>query len=216
MTTYPTFKTNAKEDFRKEYEIFDQTICADNVKRMGELIALSALKITASHCGGYYEYLYRSLMRDVFNPIEKEHIISDGYDYAQDAILFLWHFVGKKPSDVYKIDKTGREISIKTECVRYINRKLARDKSVRNREESIAGLKVEPTYKTSEQVEEQQKKVDKTIRKMKLNKGQKKTLMCYMAGMTFVEIARHLSINLSTVWRHRQQLQQKYLAVKNR
>ena len=213
MKIYPTFKTNAKEDFRKEYEIFDQTICADNVKRMGELIALSALKITASHCGGYYEHLYRYLLKDVFNQNkEKEHIISDGYDYAQDAILFLWHFVGKKPSDVYKIDKTGREISIKTECVRYINRKLARDKSVRNREESIAGLKVEPTYKTNEQVEEQQKKVDKTIRKMKLTKSEKDVLTCYMAGMTFVQIAKFLSVDNSTVWHRRQRLQIKYMA----
>ena len=212
MTIYPNFKTNAKEDYRKDYEIFNETITNENVKRMGELIALYALKLSAIHGGGYYEYLYRSLMRDVFNPIEKEHIISDGYDFAQDAFFFLLHFIGKKPSDVYKIDNSGRDISIKTECVRYVNRKLSRDKRDRSIEDSIETLTVEPIYKEKEEVEEQQKKVERTIRKMKLTKVERDVLNCYMAGMTFVQIARFLGVDNSTVWHRRQRLQIKYMA----
>ena len=213
MTVYPTFKTNAQEDFRKDYEIFNETITADNVKRMGELIALYALRFSAVRCGGYYSYLYRCLLKDVFNPHkEKEHIISDGYDYAQDAILFLFQFIGKKPSDIYKIDKSGREISIRTECVRYLNRKLFHDKRSRNIEDSIETLTVEPIYREKEEIEEQQKSVEKTIRKMKLTKAERDVLNCYMEGMTFVQIARYLCIDNSTVWHRRQRLQIKYMA----
>ena len=213
MNVYPTFKTNAEEDFRKDYEILNEIITADNVKRMGELIALYALRFSAIRCGGYYSYLYRCLLKDVFNPHkEKEHIISDGYDYAQDAILFLLHFIGKKPSDVYKIDNSGREISIRTECVRYVNRKISRDKRDRSIEDSIETLTVEPIYREKEEVEEQQKKVEKTIRKMKLAKVEKDVLNCYIAGMTFVQIARFLSVDNSTVWHRRQRLQIKYMA----
>ena len=213
MTVYPTFKTNAEEDFRKDYEIFNETITADNVKRMGELIALYALRFSAVRCGGYYSYLYRCLLKDIFNPHkEKEHIISDGYDYAQDAILFLWHFIGKKPSDICKIDRNGKEITIKSECIRYINRILARDKKRKNTQENIEEVTVGSTVNEIEDIDEHQKNVEKIIRKMKLKKAEKAVLKCYMMGMKFVQIARHLCIDNSIVWHRRQRLQIKYMA----
>ena len=216
MNNYPTPKTNAQEDYKKTFEIYNETITVDNVKRMGELIALNTLKFTAIHIGGYFEHMYRSLMRDIFNHKEKEHIISDGYDYAQEAIFFLCRFIGKNPQDTYSIDKNGRAITIWCACSKHVSRCITKDRKRVTNEEAVETIKFEPNYKTDKQIDDEQKNVERTIRKMKLNKGQKRTLLCYMAGMTFVEIARHLSIDLSTVWRHRQQLQQKYLAIKNR
>lgn len=48
------------------------------------------------------------------------------------------------------------------------------------------------------------------IEKMRLSQGQLDILNCYMAGMTFAQIAEFLSVNRSTVWRRKQQLQQIY------
>ncbi len=52
---------------------------------------------------------------------------------------------------------------------------------------------------------------DTIISNMKLKKGELDTLNCYMAGMTYCEIARFLNVNFSTICRRRQSLQRKYL-----
>ncbi len=41
---------------------------------------------------------------------------------------------------------------------------------------------------------------------MNLNKSEKETLDCYMAGMTYCNIARFLEIDTSTIWLRRQSL----------
>ena len=216
MKNYPTLKTNAQEDYKKTFEIYNETITVDNVKRMGELIALSTLRFIALHVGGHFEHIYRSLMKNVFNQKEKEHVISDGYDYAQDAVLFLCKFIGKNPKDTYAIDKNGKRITIWLACAKYVSKRITKDRKRVVNEKTVEIIKHDTEYKTDKQIDEEQKSVEKTIRKMKLNKGQKKTLFCYMAGMTFVQIAKHLSIDLSTVWRHRQQLRQKYLLINSK
>ena len=44
---------------------------------------------------------------------EIDYIVSDGYDYAQTAMCFLWQYKGKKVDDVCYTEDSGREISIK-------------------------------------------------------------------------------------------------------
>ena len=46
---------------------------------------------------------------------------------------------------------------------------------------------------------------------MHLKQGEQETLDCYMAGMTYFDIAKFLSVNSSTIWRRRMSLQKKYL-----
>ena len=212
MKTYPTPKSKENEDYRKAYEIFNEPISENNVKRMGELIALNALKYSAVNCGGYYEYLYKSLMKDVFNQNEKEHILSDGYDYAQEAIFFLCHFIGRNIFETYTTDKKGRNITIWLACARHVSSLIAADKRRVFKEETLDGINTTPEYKANNEIEKAQESVETTIRKMKLKKGEKEVLFCYMAGMTFVQIARYLGIDNSTVWHRRQRLQIKYMA----
>ena len=79
-------------------------------------------------------------------------------------------------------------------------------------EEELPPTVEDETPAEKEEVEEQQKNVEKTIRKMKLTKVERDVLNCYMAGMTFVQIARFLGVDNSTVWHRRQRLQIKYMA----
>ena len=65
-------------------------------------------------------------------------------------------------------------------------------------------------------MEESFKKCAKVIRKMKLTKGERQTLDCYIAGMRFSEIADKLKIDRSNVWRRRERIQNKYNAVKDK
>lgn len=158
MKNYPTPKTNAQEDYKNTFKIYNETITVDNVKRMGELIALNTLKFTAIHIGGYFEHMYRSLMRDIFNHKEKEHIISDGYDYAQEAIFFLCHFIGKNLKDTYCVDKHGRAITIWCACSKHVSRCITKDRKRVTNEEAVETIKFEPNYKTDKQIDDEQKK----------------------------------------------------------
>lgn len=56
-------------------------------------------------------------------------------------------------------------------------------------------------------------KYDKIMRKLKLNKGEKETLNCYMQGIGFVQQAKMFSLNPSTIWRRRKSMQNKYLNI---
>ena len=213
MKKYPFPKFNQNKQVYPEYAVFDEVIDQNNVKLMGELLALKVVRRAALYCSKYYSNMYRCLLRDIFKSNCKDHVYSDGYDYAQEGILFLVPFIGKKITDFHSIDKRGNAITIKIACSRYLECMMMRNRKVAKKTDCIEDLYVEPIYKPAQEVEEEQKNVERIINKMKLNKGQKKTLFCYMAGMRFVQIAHHLSVNLSTVWRHRKQLQQKYLAL---
>lgn len=56
-------------------------------------------------------------------------------------------------------------------------------------------------------------KYDEIMEKLKLNKGEKETLDCYMAGIDFTKQATLFALNLSTIWRRRKSAQMKYLAI---
>ena len=51
------------------------------------------------------------------------------------------------------------------------------------------------------------------MEKLNLNKGEKETIECYMAGIGFTEQAKLFGLNLSTIWRRRKSAQMKYLAI---
>ena len=58
-----------------------------------------------------------------------------------------------------------------------------------------------------------QAKAEDITRQMRLTKGEKQVLDCYLAGMTYCSIARNLGVDNTTVWRRRQNMQKKYLAI---
>ena len=210
MKTYPFPKFTQNKQVYPEYAVFDEVIDQHNVKLMGELLALKVVRRAALYCGKYYSNMYRCLLRDIFKSNCKDHVFSDGYDYAQEGVLFLLPFIGKKITDFHSVDKRGNAITIKTACSRYLECMMMRNRKVAKNTDFIEDLYVEPSYKPTKEFDEEQKNVEKTIRKMKLKKGEKDVLNCYIAGMTFVQIARFLKIDYSTVWKRRKRLQIKY------
>lgn len=53
-----------------------------------------------------------------------DYTITDGYDYAQLAICFLYQFKGKYVDDVWGKDRKGKLISIRTACFRKVDSEL--------------------------------------------------------------------------------------------
>lgn len=112
--------------YRNEGELFDEPISAENVKLMGEMIALQALRTAKKYDWQVADKYYLGLIKDLHHMGEIDYIVSDGYDIAQTAICFLCQFIGRKVFDIYGKDSKGIEISIKLACYRELDRELMR------------------------------------------------------------------------------------------
>ena len=89
----------SKGKYRNEGELFKEVIYSENVKLMGEMIALQALRTVKKFDMKVADMLYIGLIKDLHHMGEIDYIVSDGYDVAQTAICFLYQFVGYRLSD---------------------------------------------------------------------------------------------------------------------
>ena len=93
--------------YRNEGELFDEPISVENVKLMGEMIALQSLRTVKKFDMKVADRLYIGLIKDLHHMGEIDYIVSDGYDVAQTAICFLYQFVGRRGTIVESIDFTN-------------------------------------------------------------------------------------------------------------
>ena len=110
--------------YRNEGELFKEVISSENVKLMGEMIALQALRTVKKFDMKVADRLYIGLIKDLHHIGEIDYIVSDGYDVAQTAICFLYQFIGRKVSEIYGKDRKGKEVTIKLACYREIDGEL--------------------------------------------------------------------------------------------
>ena len=76
--------------YRNEGELFAEPISDGNVKLMGEMIALQALRNVLPYDFEVVSRLYNGLIKDLNHISQIDYTITDGYDYAQTAICFLF------------------------------------------------------------------------------------------------------------------------------
>ncbi len=182
------------------YDVLSEPISRDNVQRIGELITLKTLRGRYVYARQTLEWLYVGLVKDLNRSNNPAHTFSDAYDLVQNAICFLCEFIGKNLNDVYMI-KNGQEITIKkavyTLVGRHIDRMRRHIKRSRDIESHTETLSVEiDTYQ-----EKDYTAVDNAIEHLGLKPRDRVVLDCYMAGMTWNEIAEFLNISSITVWR---------------
>ena len=108
--------------YRNEGELFSEPISKDNVKLMGEMIALQALRTVKKFDMKIADKLYIGLIKDLHHMSEIDYTVSDGYDVAQTAICFLYQYIGHTVHEIYGRDRKGKEITIKLACYREVNR----------------------------------------------------------------------------------------------
>ncbi len=184
-------------------------ITKDNVKELGENIAICSMKHLLPYRNIYK--LYNGMIWDMHSLDNYERLITDGYDIAQEAIVYLCQFIGKKLGDMTE-NKYGKQITIKHGCASVVGNMIYKHyKIFKNTMHLCATDKaktVEPFDETD--TEASYDKVDKIIAGMNLTKKQKLTLDCYLKGMREGEIIKFLNVVHSTVWRSRRLLQKKY------
>ncbi|MDD3831748.1 MAG: hypothetical protein PHW00_03740 [Clostridia bacterium] len=80
-------------------------ITAENVKDIGEIIAVSATKKVMAFTGRALDDLYAGLVHDVFDCKPVDEPYSDGYDLACEAVTYLCGHIGESLDKMIKTDK---------------------------------------------------------------------------------------------------------------
>ena len=194
-------------------KLSQQVIKEENVQELGERIAIVAVRTRARIANGTLDSLYKGLLYDVYKRNIPNHIFSDGYDLAQMAMCFLWEYKGYRLDEYHGKSGKGKDCNILYACFhhldRYLSQYIKKVYTTHSLEEKMRTVEQIPYRST----EVDYTKYDEIISKMNLKQGEQETLDCYMAGMTYCDIARFLDVDFSTIWRRRQRLQAKYTAL---
>ena len=97
----------------------------ENVQKMGEIIALTSVKTLIVRAGKNLHVLYKGLLRDLHRTENDLSHYSNGYDIAQETILFLCKHIGKR-LDGTCYTKTGKQTTIKQAAFSVADRYLAK------------------------------------------------------------------------------------------
>ena len=194
----------------------DMVISTENIQKMGEVVALTCIKTVIVRSGKDLHYLYKGLLRDMNRSKEDYSPFSNAYDIAQEAMLFLCQHIGEKLGDNYTT-KYGKVVTIKSACYRCADNYL--QKQYTRHILNTISLDEQITSKPAKTLDDEQKNdytvVDGLISKMKLTAAEYETLCAYMAGLTYLEVTRHLNVNRTTIWRRKMSLQRKYALATN-
>ena len=204
--------------YRNEGDLFAEPISAENVKLMGEMIALQALRTHKKFDMKVADRLYIGLIKDLHHMGEIDYIVSDGYDVAQTAICFLYQYVGHTVHEIYGKDRKGKEISIKLACYREIDRfiNLLRNRPDRRGTvvESIdftdyKALPMDPVN-CFEHEQTDYTKYDELVGTLQLSALELAILNCYMNGMMQSEVCAELGIGRGTIYHRKVSIRQRY------
>lgn len=190
----------------------DVVITADNIKKIGELIALLTIRTVMCRSGKDLYRLYDGLIKDCNKSNDSLDKYSDGYDIAQTATLFLCEHIGKRLGGNYTTTR-GNVISIKQACFRFTDRYL--DKQFTRHlahttaiSDSVASSSI--TF-IDDESDNDYAAVDALVERMQLTQGEYDVLCAYMSGLTYLEATNLLNVNRTTIWRRRTRIQEKFL-----
>ena len=203
--------------YRNEGDLFAEPISADNVKLMGEMIALQALRTVKKFDLKIADKLYLGLIKDLHHMSEIDYIVSDGYDCAQNAICFLYQFLGRTVHEIYSKDKKGKDITIKLACYREVDRFID---SLRNRPNShkqveyidftdYKALPMDPVN-CFEKEQTDYSKYDELVAALQLSALELAILNCYMNGMRQAEVCAELGIGRGIINSRKASIRKRY------
>ena len=200
------------KEFQKGILDNDRVISAKNVQCMGEVIALCVVKTVMVRGGKDLHNLYKGLLRDINRSDGDMGRYSDGYDIAQESMLFLCQHMGKRLDDVY-VTKTGRKITIKQACFSVADRYLAKNyvAPMLNTTSLNEQIITEPDSILDDEQKNDYAAFDGLISKMNLTAVEYETLSIWMAGFTMLQIGKILNVNRTTIWRRQNSIRKKYL-----
>ena len=211
----------SKGKYCNEGELFAEPISKDNVKLMGEMIALQALRTIKKYDIRVADKCYIGLIKDLHHMNEVGYIVSDGYDVAQTAICFLYPFVGRKVSEIYGKDRKGKEITIKLACYREVNRFIDILRNRPDRRGTIVESIDFTAYKALpadpvncfEHEQTDYSKYDELVGALQLSALELAILNCYINGMMQSEVCAELGIGRGKINSRKASIRQRYYSL---
>ena len=203
----------SKGKYANEGQLFAEVISDGNVKLMGEMIALQALRNVLPYDFEVVSKLYNGLVKDLNHISQIDYTITDGYDYAQTAICFLYQFKGMYVNDIYGKDKSGKYISIKTACYRAVDKELLhfRRKIARNRQIDLCHNKhdIPDPRNCFEDDVQNYDRADTILQRMRLTDMELQVLSCYYSGMKRGEVMETLHLGRGSICYYKNQIRKK-------
>ena len=190
----------------------DMVISAENVQKMGEVIALTCIKTVIIRSGKDLRGLYNGILHDMNRTKDDLSPFSNAYDIAQEAMLFLCQHIGKKLGDNYTT-KYGKVVTIKSACYRCADNYLQKQytRHIANTVSLNERITAEPETILDDEQKNDYTVVDGLISNMKLTAVEHETLSILMAGFTMLQIGKILNVNRTTIWRRQKSIRKKYM-----
>ena len=204
--------------YRNEGDLFAEPISAENVKLMGEMIALQTLRTVKKFDGKVADRLYIGLIKDLHHMNETGYIVSDGYDVAQTAICFLYQYVGHTVNEIYGKDRKGKEISIKLACYREVDHFVSFLRNRTDRRGTVVesidftdckALPMDPVN-CFEHEQTDYTKYDELVERLRLTELELAILNCYMSGMVQSQVCAELGIGRGTINSRKASIRRRY------
>ena len=204
--------------YRNEGELFNEPISNENVKLMGEMIALQALRTVKKFDLKVADRLYIGLIKDLHHMGEINYTVSDGYDVAQTAICFLYQFVGHNVNEIYGKDRKGKDITIKLACYREVDGFISLLRNRTDRRGTVVksidftdykALPMDPVN-CFEQEQTDYSKYDELVGALQLSALELAILNCYMNGMRQAEVCAELGIGRGTINHRKASIRKRY------
>lgn len=218
ISIYDDNQTQIKIVAKRQYILGDDVvITADNIKKIGELIALLTIRTVMCRSGKDLYRLYDGLIKDCNKSNDSLDKYSDGYDIAQTAMLFLCEHIGKRLGDTYTTTR-GNVISIKQACFRFTDRYLDKQFTRHLAHTTAISDSIASSHITfiDDESNNDYTAVDAIIKAMHLTSAEYETLSAYMSRLSNIEIAKLLNVNRTTIWRRKNSFCKKYLQIPNR
>ena len=109
------------------FDVLEEEINPNNVITISELLAFLQTRFLISYMGNRMQKIYADLYADIKHKNDINHVFSDGYDLVHEGALFLCEHYGEHINDVIGYSKKGKQITIRTMCIRKMMKLINRD-----------------------------------------------------------------------------------------
>lgn len=197
------------------FSVLDEEISPDNVIAISEIIAFSQTRFLIGYMGNRMQRIYADLYSDIKNKHNINHIFSDGYDLVHEGVAFLCEHYGEHIHDVIGINKKGKQVTLRTMCIKRMMKLINRDTRDYYRNKCVDSLtpEDEPIIEMREEFEQDYSTVDNVIENLNLTENMRTALECRMAGLSYPEIGRILGRVQSTVYEYFTKMRARYVAI---
>ena len=197
------------------FDVLQEEINSNNVITISELLAFLQTRFLISYMGNRMQKIYADLYADIKHKNDINHVFSDGYDLVHEGALYLCEHYGEHINDVIGYSKKGKQITIRTMCIRKMMKLINRDSRDYYRHTDIDNITAEnePLIELREEINDDYTRCDEIVENLNLTDNMKLALECRMAGLSYPEIGQILERAQSTVFEYFIKMRKKYTVI---